>query len=51
MINIRLANPTDAREIAKVHVSSWQKIYKGFIPDRILDALSVDEHGIIVYPQ
>jgi|688.fasta_scaffold225576_2 RimJ/RimL family protein N-acetyltransferase len=43
MINIRLAKLTDAKEIAKAHVSSWQKIYKGFIPDRILDALSVDE--------
>jgi ribosomal protein S18 acetylase RimI-like enzyme len=40
VINIRYADITDASAIAKVHVLSWQKTYRGHIPDNILDALS-----------
>lgn len=42
-INIRLANESDAYRIAKIHVASWQKIYRGYIPDSVLDKLSVSE--------
>lgn len=41
--NIRLAKISDANQIAKCHVASWQKIYRGHIPDAVLDALSVEE--------
>jgi len=43
MINIRSAILSDAKKIAIIQVSSWQKIYQGLIPDRILDTLSVKE--------
>ncbi|HSW93002.1 MAG TPA: GNAT family N-acetyltransferase [Gammaproteobacteria bacterium] len=43
MITIRNAQISDARAIAKVHVLSWQAIYRGHIPDNVLDNLSIDE--------
>lgn len=43
MIHIRHAIFSDANAIAKIHVSSWQAIYRGHIPDNVLDNLSVDD--------
>lgn len=43
MIYIRHARISDARAIANVHVASWQVIYRGHIPDDVLDDLSIDE--------
>lgn len=43
MIHIRHAIASDARAIAKIHVSSWQVIYRGYMPDKVLDNLSIDE--------
>ncbi len=40
---IRFANVSDASAIATVHVASWQVIYRGHIPQKILDNLSVDD--------
>lgn len=42
-INIRFANEQDAEIIATIHVASWQKIYRGHIPDAVLDNISVKE--------
>lgn len=42
-VNIRLAKEKDAYSIAKIHVASWQKIYRGHIPDIVLNKLSVNE--------
>lgn len=42
-ITIRHARPTDAADIAAVHVVSWQKIYRGHIPDEVLDHLSIEK--------
>lgn len=42
-ISIRLAKEEDAHSIAEIHVTSWQKIYRGHIPDIILDNLSINE--------
>lgn len=42
-INIRYAESKDASAIATVHVRSWQKIYRGHIPDEILDNLSIEK--------
>lgn len=42
-INIRDAEPTDARAIATIHVKTWQYAYKGQIPDSYLKALSIKE--------
>lgn len=41
--HIRIACLSDADAIAVVHVASWQKIYRGHIPDAVLDTLSIKE--------
>lgn len=43
IINIRFANPSDVEQIAACHVASWQKIYRGHIPDNVLDSLSIKD--------
>ncbi|MBA2655802.1 MAG: GNAT family N-acetyltransferase [Tatlockia sp.] len=42
---IRLATTNDAKAIAQVHICSWQKMYKEFIPESILKNLSVVERS------
>ncbi|OGT37598.1 MAG: hypothetical protein A3F11_10210 [Gammaproteobacteria bacterium RIFCSPHIGHO2_12_FULL_37_14] len=42
-IKIRFATISDAEQIAVCHVVSWQKIYRGHIPDHVLDTLSAKE--------
>lgn len=41
-MQIRSAKPSDAKGIAKVHVASWQSAYRGLLPDRLLNNLSVE---------
>jgi ribosomal protein S18 acetylase RimI-like enzyme len=41
-LEIRPAEPGDARALARVHVRAWQAAYRGLIPDAVLDTLSVD---------
>jgi ribosomal protein S18 acetylase RimI-like enzyme len=38
---IRYATVADAQAIADVHVKAWQKAYRGLIPNKVLDNLSV----------
>ncbi len=40
---IRIANVQDAEAISKVHICSWQKMYKEFIPEEVLKNLSLSE--------
>lgn len=40
---IRLAHIEDAKAIADVHIRSWQAIYRGHIPDEVLDQLSLEK--------
>ncbi|MED1862223.1 GNAT family N-acetyltransferase [Fictibacillus nanhaiensis] len=42
-MNIRLAHVTDAAEIAKVHVKSWQQSYRGLVDNNYLSQMSVKE--------
>lgn len=42
---IRLARVEDALLIAAVHVLSWQKIYRGIMPDPFLDNLNTAQRG------
>ncbi|MCB0167237.1 MAG: GNAT family N-acetyltransferase [Anaerolineae bacterium] len=42
MITVREAQLADARRIAEVHVASWQAAYRGILPDKMLDNLSVE---------
>ena len=48
---IRPATAEDAGQIASVRVASWQVVYRGLIPDRILDALSVSATAARVMPR
>lgn len=41
-INIRFAETRDAYAIASIHVASWKKIYRGLIPDALLDSMSIE---------
>ncbi len=42
-LTIRQAGPGDARNIAEIHVASWQAAYRGLLPDSYLDALAIDQ--------
>jgi len=41
-VRIRPAEPSDAREIAEVHVRGWQWGYRDLLPAAVLDSLSVE---------
>ena len=41
-LTFRQATVDDAHAIARVHVASWKKAYRGQLPDELLDDLSVD---------
>ncbi len=36
-VTIRRATPDDAKEIADVHVRSWQVAYRGLLPDEVIE--------------
>ena len=42
-MRIRSATPEDCREIAQVHVLSWQQAYEHMLPQAYLSALSVEQ--------
>lgn len=42
-VRIRPAEAKDARQIAEVHVKTWQCVYRGQIPDAYLDSLSIEK--------
>lgn len=39
-LTIRVAEPADAGDLARVHIAAWQVAYRGIVPDEHLDALS-----------
>ncbi|PZR64017.1 MAG: GNAT family N-acetyltransferase [Chloroflexi bacterium] len=38
-MTIRRATPDDAKEIADVHVRSWQVAYRGLLPDEVIEEM------------
>ncbi|MCR8645016.1 GNAT family N-acetyltransferase [Paenibacillus sp. N1-5-1-14] len=42
-MKIRVARPQDAKQIAEVHVGSWQTTYIGLVSDEFLASLNVDD--------
>lgn len=42
---IRIAKNEDAEAIGRVHIQSWQKAYENYIPEDILNNLSLIEHA------
>jgi ribosomal protein S18 acetylase RimI-like enzyme len=43
-MNVRFANPGDARAIAEIHVHAWQQGYRDALPEALLRKLSLREH-------
>ena len=43
MSRVRIGDVADAAAIAAVHVRSWRAVYRGIMPDEILDRLDVGE--------
>jgi ribosomal protein S18 acetylase RimI-like enzyme len=41
-MRMRVAQIEDARQIAEVHVATWQTAYRGILPDSILEGLSIE---------
>ena len=39
------AGPTDAEDLARVHVRSWRETYKGLLPDAYLARMSEAAHA------
>jgi GNAT superfamily N-acetyltransferase len=44
-MNIRLAQPADALDIARVHVRSWQAAYRGLLAQEYLDSLHPEDRA------
>ncbi|MBP6011908.1 MAG: GNAT family N-acetyltransferase [Alphaproteobacteria bacterium] len=40
-MSIRLARPEDAPRLASVHITAWLETYRGIMPDKVLDELSL----------
>jgi GNAT superfamily N-acetyltransferase len=52
---IREASPSDAADIARVHIEGWRWGYRGLLPDALLEDLSVERrearwHDILARP-
>ncbi|MDO5726469.1 MAG: GNAT family N-acetyltransferase [Bowdeniella nasicola] len=37
--------PADATDVAKVHVAAWKETYRGIMPQRVLDSLSIADRA------
>jgi ribosomal protein S18 acetylase RimI-like enzyme len=42
---VRAAEPADAIEVARVHVRSWQRAYRGLLPNDYLDGLRAEDRA------
>lgn len=42
---LRAAEPRDALEVARVHITSWQAAYRGLVPDEYLDQLNIEDRA------
>ena len=42
-MELRPALPSDAHDVAAVHVRSWQSAYRGLLPDDVLAGLSIPD--------
>ena len=40
-MNIRLAKPQDAKQIAELHVVSWKEAYKNIMTEKTLSSITV----------
>jgi GNAT superfamily N-acetyltransferase len=42
-VKVRIAVPTDAQELARVHIATWKTAYREIMPDQVLDHLRLGE--------
>ena len=45
-LKIRPATPDDAYNLKKIHTETYQKSYRGYLPDEYLDNLTIDDEVI-----
>jgi ribosomal protein S18 acetylase RimI-like enzyme len=41
-MEVRRARPGEGTDISRVRVASWQAVYRGLMPDEILDGMEID---------
>lgn len=46
-VTVRRAELADCRQVAEVHVRTWQAAYRHVLPPELLDSLSVDEREAV----
>jgi GNAT superfamily N-acetyltransferase len=44
-ISVRLGTLDDVPDVASIHVRSWQRTYRGLVPDAELDSLDVEQRA------
>ena len=44
-IQIVPVGPSDAADLAHVHVKAWRETYRGLLPQGYLDRMSLDAHA------
>jgi ribosomal protein S18 acetylase RimI-like enzyme len=45
-LSLRQARPSDAADLARIYVESWQDTYAGILPHTLLSAMSVKTHTL-----
>ena len=43
-LSLRQARPSDAADLARIYIESWQDTYAGILPNSLLAAMSVKTH-------
>ena len=43
-LSLRQARPSDAADLARIYIESWQDTYAGILPHNLLSAMSVKNH-------
>ena len=43
-LSLRQARPSDAADLARIYIESWQDTYAGILPHALLSAMSVKSH-------
>lgn len=44
-LSVRYARPSDAADLARIYIESWQDTYAGLIPHSLLCAMSLKDHA------
>ena len=46
-MKIRRAEKKDLADVARIHVEAWKSVYRGIMPDEVLDARNLDAQQIV----